>query len=603
MLPENPSRLRSRIEPVVLVAVGVFLAAIPFGSGPLTVRIWTIVAIDAVAVIGLDLISGRAGMLHLGFGVYFGTGAYTVAVIGEHAKLPVVVELAAAVVVAAAVAAATALVLSLVSGYLFAVISLALAAIAQSVVENVAALGSTSGISVGATGLLVTGSSTSADDLYVVVVVVLVVLIGTYSRLPNSRIGRAIEALRSSDQLARASGVKPERVRFRIIVIGGALGGLAGGLYAVTEGFVDPSLFGIQNSVNFLVMDVAGGLGTAWGGIPGAAIVSGVPQEVQGLGAYQLIISAVLLGAVALRFRRGVAGMVHEFLARLAGRQRPPEKDVRSGEGLPTVRPVSGEVLGIVDGSVSFGGLRANRDVSFSVQPGRVLALVGPNGAGKSTLLGALAGSVSLTSGDVVLGTRPITQLDAAARAALGITRTFQLVALCDGLNVRQNVMLGAHLCTRGGFLSGVWPPSRRHNNDLARQQANWALEALQATDLGDKLPSELSTGQQRLVEISRCLASSATTVLLDEPAAGLSNDERRRLAAVVRELATAGHAVMVIEHDMAFVMGVADEIIVLDEGAVLTSGPPSEVQADPRVIEAYWGSQHAVPIEAGLTP
>jgi branched-chain amino acid transport system ATP-binding protein len=241
-----------------------------------------------------------------------------------------------------------------------------------------------------------------------------------------------------------------------------------------------------------------------------------------------------------------------------------------------------------------FGGLLALENVSLEVPPDGITAIIGPNGAGKTTLFNIISGFNTPSAGQVSFGDDDITGMAPELIAKRGLIRTFQLVQLFEGLTVLENVKVGRHLHTQGGLLTALMPglAARR---EAAVGEAAWAL--LRQTGLGDcaaMLASALPYGQKRLLEIARALAAEPKLLLLDEPAAGLNREETQRLADLLGQIADAGTAVLLIEHDMNLVMNVAARIAVLDFGRMIADGTPAEIRRHPDVVAAYLGSAEA---------
>jgi len=240
-----------------------------------------------------------------------------------------------------------------------------------------------------------------------------------------------------------------------------------------------------------------------------------------------------------------------------------------------------------------FGGLHAIDGVSFACGTGAIKAIIGPNGAGKSTLFNLVAGAFPPAAGRVAFAGSEVTGLPPHRIASLGIARTFQASRLFPGMSVLENVMAGAYVRGRSGFLAGMLrlPSARRDERD-ARRRALEALEHFGMADLAGADARSLPFGRQRIVEIARALVGEPRLLLLDEPACGLNIRETERLGDLIRGIRSRGVTVLIVEHDMSLVMGISDEVVVLDRGALVAEGTPREVQADPRVVAIYLGEE-----------
>ncbi|MED5622415.1 branched-chain amino acid ABC transporter ATP-binding protein/permease [Ideonella sp. BN130291] len=422
------------------------------------------------------------------------------------------------------------------------------------------------------------------------------------TRLLDSRVGRVMRALNAHRgggiTMPEAMGASTFRYKVLMFVLAALLASLSGWLFAHMQRAVNPSPFGIKFGIEYLFMAVVGGVGHVGGAFVGAALVKIAEDQLQTWlpvlfgtsGSYEVVVFGVVLVLVLKFAPDGLWPLVERLLPR-----RAPQRPDPALAALPRrCKAAAGEPLLQVQGlRKAFGGLVAVNDISFELRAGEIVGLIGPNGAGKSTTFNLVSGVLGATAGEVRLCGQRVDRLPARAIARRGLARTFQHVKLVPEMTVLDNVALGTYLRTSRGALSAMAGTDRREE---ARARAEAALQ-LQRVGLGECLHEQagnLALGQQRLVEIARALAADPLLLLLDEPAAGLRHREKQALAAVLKQLRAEGLSLLLVEHDMDFVMRLTDRIVVMEFGTRLMEGTPAEVQASPQVRAAYLGTEEA---------
>ncbi|MCP4620112.1 MAG: branched-chain amino acid ABC transporter ATP-binding protein/permease [Bradyrhizobium sp.] len=536
----------------------------------------------SIAVFGLCVVLGLCGQINLAQAAFFGLGAYAVGLgttgLGQSFWLCLILGCLIALVAGAFLGMST----LRLGGHYLAMVTISFQQIITLVMIN--AIWLTRGPD-GVSNIRRPDLFVSAQGYLAFCVAVLAIVGYLVWHLPDTKLGRAMRAVRDNELAAGVNGIDVFRTKVYAFAVCAGLGGLAGGLFAGGFAYISPDQFSFAESIVFLTMSLLGGVASPIGSVIGTGLLILIPEWLRFLKSVPGLYLAIygLFVILIIRFMPdGIWGFVSEAFTRW----RAHTKATPAAAPLVLKPATDGGdiVLNVTGLSKYFGGLKAVDGVDIAVRRGGVHALIGPNGSGKTTTLNVLSGLYKATAGKIVLDGIDITNMPPHQRAAAGLGRTFQNIRLFRSMTALENVEIGAERPGNTMIGSG--------GDDALTERA---MEALTFVGLGgraNELISSFSYGHQRLIEIARALASNPTLLLLDEPAAGLNSTEKLELHDLLKRIAAQGLTILIIDHDMTLVSEAAQHITVLNFGRRIADGESLAVLRHPDVVSAYLGTE-----------
>jgi ABC-type branched-subunit amino acid transport system ATPase component/ABC-type branched-subunit amino acid transport system permease subunit len=544
----------------------------------------------AIGAVGLNVISGYGGYISLGQGAFLGLGAYTLAILSTRVGVSVWVWVPVAGVVAGAFAALLGVIALRTRGPAFVIMTIAFLFLLQIVATNWSSLtGGTAGVTL---PLPQWSIEIQNWPFYYSLAGLLALSLLMSWRIRRTKFGMGLVAMREDEDKAATVGIDTPVYKLLAFVASAVFVGMAGAIYGYYLAFVDPiGMFNILLSVQILLSMLLGGRGTLFGPVLGAFLIEPLNEWSNnnlGGGNSRLLIFGGLMALVVLFLPRGIIPTLRDLIesrrmrgkaglvgARLELRDRPVQAE------RPPVGPALLEVKGL---EKHFGGLRAVNGCSFEVPEGSITALIGPNGSGKTTVFNLIGGTMRPDAGEVWFDGERIDGLRSWRRAYRGIGRTFQITRLFREMTVLENVVAPLREFRFGQLNAGaVSGPEAERAEEL--------LDFVGMRAFRDQRAEALSYGQQKLVELAQILMLDPRLIMLDEPAGGINPTLVERMGDMIRELNAQGKTFLIVEHNMPFVLGLCDPVLVLASGSCICRGTPAHIQKDPRVLDAYLGA------------
>lgn len=595
-------------------------------SSPYFVSTMVIIGIFAIVCTGLTMLMGFAGQISLGHVAFYGIGAYSSAYVTVKLGLPALLGIIVGILVASLIAYIVGIPTLKLQEHYLALATLGFGIIIWIFFKQLQDI--TGGLNgfFGITYLEIFGFTFTTDlHYYYITYVILFAGILFARNIVQSRVGRALRSIHGSEFASSALGVDIQKYKLHIFVLSAGFASIAGSLYAHYIQFLSPQLFEAMQSIHLLIMVIIGGMHSIWGGLIGATVFFLLESTLKDVlpilfsssaSQIQIVFFGLLLVAILIYMPNGLAPAIEAVVNKVKGlfgvqkktlsatseeQGRMPSSQTKEVKSKPIFahtlhvkkeRDEEGSVILKVDSvTKNFGGVTAVSDVSLNIHQGEIVAVIGPNGAGKTTLFNMITNVLPLTSGKVIFDGQDTAGKKPFQLAEKGLGRTFQNLQIFDNMTVIENVMTGAHRTLKTSlFTSGLQLKSVQKEEQITLEKAMHLLEQVGLADRAYESAQTQSYGAQKLIEIARVAAQEPRLILLDEPMAGLNPQESRELVDIILKMRKEGMSFLFVEHDMETVMGISDNIVVLDYGKKIAEGTPEQISSNPKVIAAYLG-------------
>ena len=573
-----------------ILAAAVIALGLPYISNDYWVSIGTRAAIYWVLISGLNLVVGFAGQLAIGYVALLTIGAYTTSVLTA-GKLFDPISVFFALPVAALMGAIFGVIVGLpalrLRTFYFAMTTLGFATI---VTQIALAWQSVTGGGIGIPGPEMPAPFDNTQGFYYLCLAFAAVCTWLSANIARSRFGSGLIAVRDAEVAAEACGISKSGLLIPIFILAGALAAVSGGLFAGLQTYITPDAFTFELSLLFFISILIGGRGSIYGPMIGTIILVILPEIAAPLAAWSTFLYAFLLLVIVLAMPGGIAVLI-DFNNRRALEKHRTVAPQTSLLAALNPHQTSQLTLGLRDIVLSFGNVRAIDGVSLDVKPGKIHGLIGPNGSGKTTTLNVISGYYSPSQGTLMLGSEPLPAGMPHLRASRGISRTFQTPRIVGEILVLENVMIGGATKGHANFLQALLAmPQERRERKALRERSLALLEVVGLGALAHVRTDRLQHSELRFIEIARALMIAPDFLMLDEPAAGLSTDEIKKLGALIQAISACGTGVLLVEHHVDLIFDICDDVTVLNLGKILAAGTPDEIRAHKEVVNAYLG-------------